>query len=142
MLAAGAMIALTADETAMVQDPGGWEYLTITDANNGFDTQAVCFAKEFTGECRGTLLFRTDNTFRQDISAHGRSMHRGGLYEINDDEITFWDEHDTQDGPYSISINSEEKTMHIEATHAGVATKMDLMLESEFKKISGEKKKE
>jgi hypothetical protein len=138
---AGTMLALGSDETALLQDPGGWEYQTITDANNGFQTQAVCFVEAFTGECRGTLLFRTDNTFRQDISAHGRSMHRGGRYEISGDQVTFWDEHNTQDGPYTITINRQEKTMHLETTQAGVVTKMDLLLESEFrKKLRGKKK--
>src|SRR5579884_1439771 len=130
VVCAGTSLALSSDETALLQDPGGWEYQTITDGNNGFQTQAVCFVEAFTGKCRGTLLFRTDRSFRQDISARGSSMHRGGRYEVSGDQVTFWDEHNTPDGPYAVSINLQEKTMHLETTQAGVVTKMDLLLES------------
>lgn len=139
-LTAGACWALTSDETAMLQSPEGWEYQTITDPGNGFQTQGTCFTQDYTGQCRGELIFHTDGTFRQDLSAHGKSEHRGGRYEVKDDQITFWDEHDTQDGPYQISLDLPHKTLHLNASHAGVGIDMTLLLKSEFKKRMAEKK--
>jgi len=134
--------ALTRDELKLVQDSGGWEYLTMTEVNNGFATQANCFAKAFTGECKGTLIFRPDQSFRQDVSAHGKGMHRGGHYEIQGQDLTFWDEHETKDGPYHITINADEKSMTLETTQAGVAVKIELLLESEFKRQLREREKQ
>jgi hypothetical protein len=134
------VLGVTPDELALLHDSGGWEYQTITDANNGFETQAVCFVEAFTGQCRGTLLFRDDGTFTQTITAHGRSMHRGGKYRVDGSQLTFWDEHNTQDGPYSMAIDQNAKTLGIETTQAGVKVQMKLLLEREFKKQTHSRK--
>jgi hypothetical protein len=68
-------------------------------------------------------------------------MHRGGRYEVKDDQLTFWDEHETRDGPYTISLDLNEKTLHMESVQAGVKIEMSLLLESEFKKKASDKKK-
>jgi hypothetical protein len=135
------LLGLTRDELALLRDAGGWEYQTITDANNGFETQATCFDQASTGQCRGNLLFRPDGSFTQTISAHGRSMHRGGKYAVTGNDVTFWDEHGTKDGPYHVSLDPVGKSLRVETTQAGVKVQMDLLLESEFKKQMHEKKK-
>ena len=124
----------------MLQSPEGWEYQTITDPGNGFQTQGTCFAQEYTGQCKGDLIFNVDRTFRQDLSAHGKSEHRGGRYEIDGDQITFWDEHNTRDGPYRIQVDSEHKSLRLSAGRAGVGIEMTLLLESEFRKRAAGKK--
>jgi hypothetical protein len=126
----------------MFRDPAGWEYLTLSESNNGFQTQAACFDKAFTGACKGDLLFRSDGSFRQNVSAHGRSMHRGGHYQVQDYDLIFWDEHETKDGPYRVTMNLDQKTMTLETTQAGVGVKIELMLESEFKKRLRERQKQ
>ncbi len=126
----------------MLQSPGGWEYQTITNPNNGFATQGICFTDAYTGQCRGDLIFHSDGTFRQDMSAHGKTEHRGGRYKVDGDQLIFWDEHDTQDGPYTVSIDLKAKTLHITANRAGVGIDMTLLLEGEFKKHIAEKKKQ
>lgn len=133
-------LALSTDETALLQSAGGWEYQTINDPNNGFQTQGTCFTKAYTGECQGDLIFRTDGTFQQNITAHGRSQHRGGRYEINGDQVTFWDEHNTQDGPYLVALDLKQKTLHITASRGTVGIDMTLLLKSEFKKRMAPKK--
>jgi hypothetical protein len=130
----GVALALSPDELKLFQDPGGWEYQTITEANNGFKTEGTCFTETYTGRCRGNLFFREDGSFTQVLSGSGRSMHRGGRYELNGNQLTFWDEHDTKDGPYAVTLKPASNMLRIETTQAGVVLRMDLMLEREFKK--------
>ena len=125
---------LNHEELAMIQDPGGWEYMVISDPNNGFQTQAACFDSQRTGACEGKLFFRSDGTFLQTITAHGRSMHRGGTYKFDDHNVTFFDEHGTSDGPYTLKVNPQAQTLTVDATRAGVGVHMELLLGREFKK--------
>jgi hypothetical protein len=125
---------LTHDELTMLQDPGGWEYMVISDPNNGFQTQAACFDAQRTGACEGKLFFRSDGTFVQTITGHGKSMHRGGTYKLDGHDVTFFDEHGTGDGPYTLKIDEEAQTLMADATRAGAGVHMELLLEKEFKK--------
>ncbi len=126
--------SLSHDELTMLQDAGGWEYMVISDPNNGFQTQAACFDAQRTGACEGKLFFRPDGTFVQSITGHGKSMHRGGTYKLDGHEVTFFDEHGTSDGPYTLKIDGPAQTLTIDATRAGVGVHMELLLEKEFKK--------
>ena len=134
LLTLGLALALSPSDLKLLRDAGGWEYQTITDANNGFKTEATCFSENYTGRCRGNLFFRDDGSFSQVLSGSGRSMHRGGRYQVHGSELTFWDEHDNKDGPYTVTLKPETSMLTIETTRAGVAVHMDLMLEREFRK--------
>src|SRR6185437_13913713 len=109
--------------------PAGWEYVSISDPNNGFQTQAVCFDPQRPGTCEGKLFFRSDGTFTQTITGHGKSMHRGGTYKLDGSDVTFFDEHGTRDGPYTLKIDVMAKTLTVDATRAGVGVHMELLLE-------------
>jgi hypothetical protein len=131
---------LTHDELSMLRDADGWEYISISDPGNGFQTQAACFDSERTGACEGTLIFREDNSFTQTISAQGKTMHRGGTYKLDDHNVTFVDEHGTEDGPYSLKIDLDAKTLMVDANRAGVGVHMELLIEKVFKKRLRQKK--
>ncbi len=126
--------SLSRDELTMLQDPGGWEYMVISDPNNGFQTQAACFDAQRTGACEGKLFFYSDGRFVQTITGHGKSMHRGGTYKLDGHDVTFFDEHGTSDGPYTLKIDEQAQTLTVDATRAGVSVHMELLLEREFKK--------
>ena len=129
-----AVAGLNRDQTDMLEDSGGWEYLTITDANNGFETQHVCFDEKGRGQCTGRLLLRKDGTFLQSVSGHGKSMDRHGTYTLDADDLTFSDELGTKDGPYTVKLDVPSSTLEIATTQAGVTIKVRLMLEREFRK--------
>lgn len=133
--------ALPPDGLAILQDPGGWEYMTITDTDNGFETQHVCFDPKSSGQCHGNLLFRPDNTFRKSIKVHGADVDRGGTYQVNGNNILFLDEFDNKDGPYTAQLNMETKTLVLEMVQAGVHFRMELLQEKEFQKRLQARKK-
>jgi hypothetical protein len=133
---------LSHDELAMLKDPGGWEYLVINDPNNGFKTQAACFDAQRTGACEGKLFFNADGSFTQTITAEGKSMHRGGTYKLDGRDVTFFDEHGTSDGPYTLKVDTQARTLVVDATRAGVGVHMELLLEKEFKKRLEKKRAE
>ena len=127
--------ALSADDTGLLQDAGGWEYLSIGNANNGFKTSPVCFDEQKgRGGCRGTLFFRKDGSFAQNIAAEGKNLRRHGTYEINDDGLVFVDELGTKDGPYSIDLDHANSILTLETVQAGVTIWTRLQLEKEFRK--------
>jgi hypothetical protein len=132
----------THDDLTLLQNSSGWEYLTITDKDNGFPTQHVCFNTQETGTCRGKLVLGRDNKFVQSVSVHGNSLVRHGTYQLTGNQITFLDEFGNKDGPYSWTLNPDAKSLVIETTQAGVGIRMNLLLESEFhKRLEEEKKK-
>jgi hypothetical protein len=133
--------ALTPDELALLQDPGGWEYMTITDADNGFETQHVCFDPKAPGQCSGNLLFRTDNTFKKSMRVHGQTVDRGGSYQVDGNSIVFLDEFNNKDGPFTVHLNKDSRTLVLEAVLAGVHFRMELLQEKEFRRRQAERKK-
>jgi hypothetical protein len=126
--------ALSQDDIALIQEPGGWEYLSITDADNGFKTTHVCFDEKGRGPCHGTLLFAKDGTFAQDVSVHGQTLHRQGKYELSDAGAVFYDELGTKDGPYTLTLDRTDSLLTLETVQAGVTIRMTLELEREFRK--------
>ena len=129
------------DNLALLQDSSGWEYISISDKDNGFETQHVCFDSHETGKCRGRLIFAPNNTFTQSVTVHAKSLTRQGTYQLAGDQVTFFDEFGNKDGPYSWTLNPDAKSMVIQTTQAGVLIKMDLLLEKEFRRRLEEEKK-
>jgi hypothetical protein len=134
---------LSKDDTALLQDSGGWEYLSMADVNNGFKTTHACFDEQKgRGPCHGTLLLSKDGTFSQDISAEGKTLHRHGTYELVDDGIIFADELETKDGPYSINLDRTNSLLTLETVQAGVTIRVKLQLEREFRRQKAEANKQ
>jgi hypothetical protein len=133
--------ALTPDELTLLQDPGGWEYMTITDADNGFETQHVCFDPKAPGKCSGNLLFRPDNTFKKSMRVHGQTIDRGGSYQVDGNSILFLDEFNNKDGPYTAQLNKDAKTLVLETIQAGVHFRMELLQEKAFRQRQTARKK-
>jgi hypothetical protein len=127
---------LTADELKMLQDPDGWEYVTVTDPDNGIQTKHTCFdGQSHPDECSGTLTLNTENTFVQKVHIHGETVERHGQYELDGKELTFIDELGTRDGSYTLDVNLPSKQMILRITQtSGVLVRIELVLEKEYKK--------
>jgi hypothetical protein len=127
---------LTSDELKMIQDSGGWEYLGVSDPDNGVQTKHTCFdGQPHPDECSGTLTLNPDNTFVQKIHIHGGTVERNGQYELDGNTITLIDELGTRDGPYTLDINLKSKQMNLQITqNSGVLVRIELELEKEYKK--------
>jgi hypothetical protein len=124
--------ALSQDDLKMLQEPGGWEYITISDTDAGIQTQHTCFdGTPHPNECSGTLTLRSDNTFVQRVYIHHQSVARHGTYELDGDQLTFFDEFGTKDGPYTIALDSKKKllTMDMPQVH------IQLELEREYRRM-------
>lgn len=141
LLTAFGAAALPPDLLTLLQDPAGWEYMNITDADNGFETQHVCFDPKKPGQCSGNLLFRTDNTFKKTMRVHGQDVNRGGTYQVDGNNILFLDEFNNKDGPYTAEIKKDSHTMVLETVQAGVHFRMELLLAKEFRKQQKARKK-
>jgi hypothetical protein len=114
-IALSARGGLTDDQLKMLQDAGGWEYITVSDAHDGIQTKHTCFdGRPHPEECSGTLTFHSDKTFVQSVHIHGQTVQRHGNYELDGDELSFYDEFGTRDGPYTIDIDTEKKSMTME----------------------------
>ena len=127
---------LTDDELKMVQDSGGWEYLAVSDPDNGVQTKHSCFdGQPHPEQCSGNLTFNPDNTFVQKVHIHGETVERHGQYELDGNDLTLIDELGTRDGPYTLDINLKSKQMNLQITqNAGVLVRIELELEKEYKK--------
>jgi hypothetical protein len=120
---------VTSDELTLLQDPDGWEYTKIVTAN-GFPTDHPCFdGTPHPQECRGTLTLGSDERFVKKIYIKGQPDTRTGRYKVEGDGLIFFDEYDTQDGPYKMTLNTREKTLVLELG----SERMDLMLEKEYR---------
>ncbi len=121
---------LTQQQLKLFQDPGGWQYVTVTDPDSGIQTKHTCFdGKPHPEECSGTLSFRPDNTFVKDIHIHGQQVQRHGTYELNGNQLAFYDEFGTQDGPYTVAIDAEKSAMTMDMPQIHI----ELMLERAYR---------
>ena len=121
---------LTDDERKMLQDPGGWEYITISDPDSGVQTKHTCFdGKPHRDQCSGTLTLGSDNNFVKKIYIHHLADTRRGTYELDGKQVTFTDELGEKDGPYALQMDAAQKTMILEKQGA----KMEMELESEYR---------
>lgn len=122
---------LNDDQLKLLQDPGGWEYISISDPDNGIQTKHTCFdGRPHPEECSGTLTLTPGKTFVQNVHVHGGSVQRHGKYELSGDELTLFDELGTADGPYKIEIDTQQKTMVLDMPQVRV----ELESEKEYKK--------
>lgn len=125
--------ALNDDELKLLQDPGGWEYIKMSDDQAGIQTTHTCFdGQPHPTECSGTLTLNPDNTLLQQVHIHGQTVARHGTYELDNDQIAFYDEFGTRDGPYHLTIDTQSKRLIIEMPQVRV----ELELEKEYKKHS------
>jgi len=130
-------VSSTQDELKLLQDPGGWEYITVSDQDAGIQTEHVCFdGQPHPRECSGKLILRPDNTFTQQVTIHGKSVDRHGKYELNDEQIAFFDEFGTRDGPYTLQLSVDSKTLVLSMPQV----RLELELESQYKEEARQKK--
>ncbi len=122
---------LSSDQLQLLQDPGGWQYLSMNDSQNGFPTEHTCFdGRPHPETCSGILTLTADNNFEQKVFIHHQSVARHGTYELDGDQLAFFDEFGTRDGPYTLSIDTASKMMKMDMPQI----KVKLKLQSEYKK--------
>ncbi len=138
---AGIAIAseLNTDELKMLRDSGGWEYVTMSrNERNGFPTQHNCFdGRPHPGQCSGSLTLSGNNTFVQNLRIQGQTVRRTGTYQLNGDQLAFIDELGTQDGPYTLTLDAQAKSLVLQMPQV----RMEFLLESEYRKNMQEQKK-
>jgi len=106
---AGSSYDLANDQLKLLKDPGGWDYLKMSDT--GIQTDHPCFDGKLHRECTGRLRFSPDNTFTQEVTIQGQTVPRHGTYTLENDQLTFFDELETRDGPYTIEIDAQKKSL-------------------------------
>ena len=125
--------SLTDENLKLLQDSGGWEYVKVSQPaqpDGGFQTEHVCFdGQPHPRRCSGKLILRPDNTFTQQVTIQGKNVDRHGTYDLDDDQIAFFDEFGTRDGPYTLELNSESKRLVLSMPQV----RLDLELESQYK---------
>ncbi len=146
ILSAGAVLALVAfaanaglskEDIKLLQDTQGWEYVSVSDQDAGIQTEHVCFdGVPHPGQCSGKLTLSPAKTFLQQVNIHGTSVDRHGTYEIADDQISFFDEFGTRDGPYAIQLNGDTKMLVLSMPQV----RLELELESQYKDDREQKK--
>ena len=125
-----ARAGLNNDELNLLLDPGGWQYVTVSDQDAGVQTQHVCFdGKAHPDQCSGTLSFHPDKTFIKQINIHGQNVDRHGTYQIDDNEVSFYDEFGNRDGPYTLDLNPQTKMLVLSMPQL----RMELELERQYK---------
>jgi len=137
LLPSTAYDALSADEIKLLQDAAGWEYVSVSDQDAGIQTQHTCFDGEpHPGQCSGKLILTQAKTFVQQVSIHGASVDRHGTYQIDGDQISFFDEFGTRDGPYALQLNGETKMLVLSMPQV----RLELELEKQYKEDREQKK--
>jgi hypothetical protein len=139
---AGTVYGLDEQQTKLFLDPKGWKYVAIFDRHNGIQTTHQCFVEGSPnqGGCRGTLIFSDDGQFTQDVYADGGKLERHGTYTLDGDQLTFKDELGTQDGPYTVVVNADRKSMRFSMSQTGVLIGADLKLNKASTNSSPSKK--
>jgi hypothetical protein len=123
--------SLSQDDLKLLLDPGGWEFITITDSDSGIQTQHTCFdGQPHPQECSGTLTLHPDNTFTQRVHIHGQTVARQGKYELDGSQISFFDEFGNRDGPYRLTLDAHAKRLTLEMPQV----RDELVLEKEYKR--------
>ena len=99
-----AFASLTSVQLKQLQDPAGWDYIKMS--STGMRTEHPCFdGKPPTDECSGRLILGIDNHFTQSVTIHGQTVPRQGTYTLTGDQLTFVDELETPDGPYTVEFD-------------------------------------
>lgn len=121
---------LTSDELKMLQDPGGWEYVTVSDSDSGVQTKHTCFdGRPHPEECSGTLTLSPGKSFVKSVHIHGQTVDRHGTYQLSEHEVAFFDEFGEEDGPYTLDLNPQTKHMVL----AMPQLRIELELESQYR---------
>ena len=121
---------LDQERVKLLTDGGGWEYTKLSD-NTGVPTEHVCFdGTPHPNDCSGSLTLVDDKTFVQRVVIAGSSVDRHGTWKLDDDQLAFFDEYGTQDGPYKLEMDLVNKTMVLSMPQI----RMELTLESEYHK--------
>jgi hypothetical protein len=121
---------LSSEEMKLLQDADGWEYISISDSDNGVQTHHVCFdGHPHPEECSGTLTFTAANTFAQKVHIHGQTVQRNGKYEVDGDNLALFDELGTKDGPYATHLNLQSKSLVLETA----PVRIELELENQYR---------
>ncbi len=121
---------LNRDQVKLLKDPGGWEYIKLSD-HTGVPTDHVCFdGSPHPNECSGSLTLADDEHFVQQVLIGGEPVNRHGTYKLDGDQLAFFDEYGNRDGPYTVAIDPVKKTMVLSMPQI----QMDLTLESEYHK--------
>jgi hypothetical protein len=122
---------LNADQLNMLVDSDGWQYIVLSDADGGIQTTHTCFdGHPHPDVCSGTLTFSEDHTFVANIYVHGQNVPRNGTYKLDGDQLAFFDEFGTRDGPYTIELNVEGKSLIMKMPQVRIV----LELEKEYKR--------
>ena len=107
----GAFSDLDQSQLKLLKDPAGWDYIKMT-SNGAIQTEHTCFdGTPHPDECSGHLTLGTDDKFVQTVTIHGESVPRHGTYTLEDDQLTFFDELETRDGPYTVKIDTQAKSL-------------------------------
>jgi hypothetical protein len=130
-LSVAAQGALSDDQLKTLHDPGGWEYIKMGDVYNGLQVEHSCFdGHPHPEQCSGALTLNPGNTFVQKTRIYGQTVQRHGTYELDGNQLTFFDEFGTKDGPYALTINMQTKRLVLQTE----AVRIDLELESQYRK--------
>ena len=126
---------LDSDQLKMLQDSGGWQYIELSDAALGVQTEHSCFdGHPHPGECSGTLTLTPNKTFLESLLIEGKSYQRHGAYQLDGDQLTLFDELGTRDGPYTVSVDLQRRTMVMQMSPAGGDVRCQFMLNREYRK--------
>jgi hypothetical protein len=121
-----ARAGLTEDDLKLLQDPGGWQYISLSDADAGIQTTHTCFdGRPHPDECSGTLTLKPDETFVQQVYIHHQTVARHGTYEIDGTELLFFDEFGTRDGPYQLSLDRDKKLLELKTPQVRIQLELD-----------------
>ena len=119
------------DQLKMLHDSGGWQYIEVSDSDSGMQVTHTCFdGHPHPDTCSGTLTLKDDQTFQQDVVIHGESVQRHGKYELDGDQLAFFDELGTRDGPYTAELDVAGKSLILKMPQV----KIVLELEKEYKR--------
>jgi hypothetical protein len=127
--------AWTADELKMLHDPGGWEYITVSEPEGGIQTTHTCFdGKPHPEECSGKLILRSDNTFSKQVFIRHQEVSRTGTYKLDGDRIAFFDEFGNQDGPYTIHLDTKSKLLTLDMPQLHIELELEKQYREDVKK--------
>jgi hypothetical protein len=114
-----AFASLTSVQLKQLQDPAGWDYIKMS--STGIRTDHPCFnGKPPTDECSDRLIFGTDNHFSQTVTINGRAVPRQGTYSLKGDQLTFVDELQTPDGPYTVEFDPKTHFLILSMTQVRI----------------------
>ena len=130
-LGASAGDKLSSNQLKLLHDPGGWEYIKISNSDSGFQTEHTCFdGIPDPQQCSGVMKFTPHNTFVQKIHIHGQTLQRHGKYQLGGKQLALFDELGTKDGPYTLDLNEQNNHLVLQMPQV----RIELELEEQYRK--------